>query len=115
MVSSPRFLAALLVAIVALPQPHSLAKSRPLRPDLVVVVDVFTPHYLCVGPSLLRLLLPVSIRNAGKAAAVNPSPWTQWIEVRDKVSGPPWGVTWSQGDRPNCFPDKLRPTRCSRL
>jgi len=39
-------------------------------PDLTV--DVSDLKYLCVGPALLRLYLTVNIRNAGKAAAVNP-------------------------------------------
>jgi hypothetical protein len=70
MLSSARVLAALLVAILVLPHLHSFAKSRTLLPDLTV--DVSDLKYLCVGPALLRLYLTVNIRNAGKAAAVNP-------------------------------------------
>jgi hypothetical protein len=95
MLSSARFLAALLVAILVLPHTHSFAKSRTLLPDLTV--DVSDLKYLCVGPALLRLYLTVNIRNAGKAAAVNPSPWTQWIVIRDKGGGPPPpALMWSE-------------------
>jgi hypothetical protein len=81
MMRSARLLAAIVIAILALPHPHLFAKPRPLLP--VLRIDVQTVDHACAGPGRVRVFFTFVLKNVGGAAAVRPSQFTPWYAIQD--------------------------------
>jgi hypothetical protein len=83
-----RLLAASLVVVLALPHPRALAQARALRPDLTIKLIDGTLTFACAGPLLQRVNIGFEVKNIGAATAVSPSPFYQWVVIRDIGGGP---------------------------